>query len=63
MTLRIMNRLNSRAYRGLTCGFLLLRNFSVAISVSPHFCFILVLKVGSCPNNDISVLISLTFPV
>ena len=32
-----------RAYRGLTGGFLLLRNFSVAISVSPHVCFILVL--------------------
>ena len=31
------------AYRGLTGGFLLLQNFSVAISVSPHFCFILVL--------------------
>ena len=30
-------------YRGLTGGFLLLRNFSVAISVSPHVCFILVL--------------------
>ena len=29
--------------RGLTGGFLLLRNFSVAISVSPHVCFILVL--------------------
>ena len=28
---------------GLTGGFLLLRNFSVAISVSPHVCFILVL--------------------
>ena len=28
--------------RGLTGGFLLLRNFSVAISVSPHVCFILV---------------------
>ena len=27
----------------LTGGFLLLRNFSVAISVSPHVCFILVL--------------------
>ena len=25
-----------RAYRGLIGGFLLLRNFSVAISVSPH---------------------------
>ena len=31
------------AYRGLTGGFLLLQNFSVAISVSPHVCFILVL--------------------
>ena len=32
-----------RAYPGLTGGFLLLRNFSLAISVSPHVCFILVL--------------------
>ena len=31
------------AYRGLTSGFVLLQNFSVAISVSPHVCFILVL--------------------
>ena len=31
------------AYRGLTGGFLLLQIFSVAISVSPHVCFILVL--------------------
>ena len=31
-----------RAYRGLTGGFLLLRNFSVTISVSPHARFILV---------------------
>ena len=31
------------AYRGSTGGFLLLQNFSVAISVSPHVCFILVL--------------------
>ena len=31
-----------RAYRGLTGGFLLLWNFSVGISVSPHVCFILV---------------------
>ena len=31
------------AYRGLTGGFLLLQNFSVAISVRPHVCFILVL--------------------
>ena len=30
-------------YRGFTGGFLLLQNFSVAISVSPHVCFILVL--------------------
>ena len=28
---------------GLTGGFLLLQNYSVAISVSPHVCFILVL--------------------
>ena len=27
------------AYRGLIGGFLLLQNFSVAISVSPHVCF------------------------
>ena len=32
-----------RAYRGLTGEFLLLWNFSVAISVSPLVCFILVL--------------------
>ena len=32
-----------RVYRGLTGGFLLLRNLSVAISVSPHVCFILIL--------------------
>ena len=31
------------AYRGLTGGFLLLKNFSIAFSVSPHACFILVL--------------------
>ena len=30
-------------YRGLSGRFHLLRNFSVAISVSPHVCFILVL--------------------
>ena len=30
------------AYRGLTGGFLLLRNFSVTISVSPHVCFVSV---------------------
>ena len=33
----------SRLSRGLTGGFLLLQNFSVVISVSPHVCFILVL--------------------
>ena len=32
-----------QAYRGLTGGFLSLRIFSVAISVSPHVCFVLVL--------------------
>ena len=31
-----------RIYHGLTGGFLLLRNFRVAISVSPRVCFILV---------------------
>ena len=30
-----------QAYRGVTDGFLLLRIFSVAISVSPPVCFIL----------------------
>ena len=30
-------------YSGLTGRFLLLQNFSVAISVSPHVCFIIVL--------------------
>ena len=32
-----------RTYRGLTGGFLLLQNFSVAISVSPHVFISLVL--------------------
>ena len=32
-----------RAYRGLNGGFLLLRNFIVAISVSPHVFLMLVL--------------------
>ena len=31
------------AFRGLTGGLILLRNFSVAVSVSPRVCFILVL--------------------
>ena len=31
------------AYRGLTGGFLLLQNFSVATTLSPHVYFILVL--------------------
>ena len=40
----ILSIFNSQAcYRGLTGGFLLLQNFCVAISVSPHVCFILVL--------------------
>ena len=32
-----------QAYRGLTGGFLLLQIFSVAISVNPNVCFIVVL--------------------
>ena len=36
-------KLGGFVYRGLTGGFLLLQNFCVAISVSPHGCFILVL--------------------
>ena len=35
------------AYRGLTGGFLLLQNFSVAVSVTPHVCFIIVLILMS----------------
>ena len=35
------------AYHGLTGGFVLLQNFSIAISVSPHVCFILVLILTS----------------
>ena len=38
---RDISGLDSRTYRGLTGGFLLLRFFSVGISVSPHVCFIL----------------------
>ena len=34
-----LNLKSNLAYRGLTGGFLLLQNFSVAISVSPHVCF------------------------
>ena len=34
---------NSTKTRFLTGGFLLLRNFSVATSLSPHVCLILVL--------------------
>ena len=34
-----------KVYRGLTGGRLLLRNFSVAISVSPRVCFILVIII------------------
>ena len=36
-----------QAYSGLTGGFLLLRIFSVAISASPHVCFILDLILMS----------------
>ena len=44
MTLiRVIRFVLGRAYHGLTGGFLLLRNFSVAISVSPHVCSIFVL--------------------
>ena len=39
----VWERAANSAYRGLTGEFLLLQNFSVAISVSPHVCFILVL--------------------
>ena len=35
------------ACRGLAGGFLLLQNFSAAISVSPHVCFVLVLILVS----------------
>ena len=39
-----LNDLPVRIFFGyLTGGFLLLQNFCVAISVSPHVCFILVL--------------------
>ena len=41
--LNVIYKLLGWAYRGLTGGFLLLQNFCVAISVSPHVCFILVL--------------------
>ena len=40
---RLIRVVLGRAYRGLTGEFLLLRNFSVTISVSPHVCFISVL--------------------
>ena len=36
-----------QVYRGLTGGFLLLRIFSVATSVSPHVCFIFGLNLIS----------------
>ena len=36
----VIGGLIGRAYRGLTGEFLLLRIFSVAISASPHVCFI-----------------------
>ena len=40
---RVVQRCWVNFQLGLTGGFLLLQNFSVAISVSPHVCFILVL--------------------
>ena len=43
MYIHIFRFVLGRAYRGFTSGFLSLRDFSVAISVSPHVCFILVL--------------------
>ena len=33
-----------QAYRGLSGGFVLLRIFSVAVSVSPHVCFCFYLR-------------------
>ena len=47
------------AYRGLTGGFLLLQNFSVAISVSPHVCFILVLILISMSDFYVSKIMHL----
>ena len=40
-----------RDYRGLIGGLLLLRSFSVAISVSPHVCSILVLIFEFCVSR------------
>ena len=37
-----------RTFHGLTGGFPLLWNFRVAVSVSPHVCFILVLILILC---------------
>ena len=40
----VISMVDKNIYKcGLTGGFLLLQNFCVAISVSPHVCFILVL--------------------
>ena len=43
----LMTELCLRFYRGLTGGFLLLRIFSVAISMRPNACFILDLILSS----------------
>ena len=43
-TFRACGVVLGQAYRGLTGGFLLLRIFSVGISVSRHVCFILGLN-------------------
>ena len=40
MQISVFRVVSGWAYRGLSGGFLLLRNFSVTISVSPHVCFI-----------------------
>ena len=42
-TIQLVRVVLGWAYRGLTGGYLLLQNFSAAISKSPHVCFILVL--------------------
>ena len=42
-TLALSSALVPQKLKNIKLQFLLLRNFSVAISVSPHVCFILVL--------------------
>ena len=50
-----------RAYRGLTSGFLLLRNFSVAISVSPLFFFFFFFKWAPPPLHPFLLFFSSPF--